>query len=742
MNLQTKLVGALFSLPCTAQVSNWVLQQPWSTTGGAMATDPATGRAMRFGGSSTTQGPCPDFWAWNGDRWARRASALSPGPRTGHAMVTDTVRGQIVLFGGESTVSRDTWTWDGLRWTAHATPLLLPMRAGHAMAFDAQRGRTVLFAGSLTAAYPLNDTWEWDGTSWILCQPGAPPAARFDHRMAFDAARGKVVLFGGRSSYTTPWNDTWEWDGTFWTPRIVAVRPNARYLHALAYDAARQRIVMFGGSTIADTWEWDGAAWTQRHPAHSPPTHTGHAMLYDAPRGKMVLFGAPGGQNDVWEYDGVDWQQVPVAAEPPPRSAAHLAHDAARGEMVLFGGASSSSAAGDTWTWNGDRWTARSPASSPSNRIGGGITFDAQHNTVCLFGGSTTSGYVFTPNDETWTWTGSDWIEAQPAHSPPARLFHGLQWHAGSQKVVLFGGRDGSNSNLFHDTWTWDGTDWTQLSPTTSPPGRFQPGFAREGQHVLLFGGGIYGQFSSTASLDDTWRFDGANWAALQPAVSPPARYGHTTAGDTTHGRVLMTGGIASNSTNIIFSDTWLWDGVTWSPFLTSTPTPARLNAAMAYDADHDTALLVGYSADTWTLAPVGAEALFGTGCPGSLGLPTLQTSPDSAPEPGGTLVFQLTNLPSTLALMAVGFSNTTAGTQALPLSLAPFGMPGCNLLVAPDTTVLLAVTAHEASWTLVVPHENALSGVEFFCQAFAFDPGANLAGLIATNAGRSRLGN
>ena len=89
------------------------------------------------------------------------------------------------------------------------------------------------------------------------------------------------------------------------------------------------------------------------------------------------------------------------------------------------------------------------------------------------------------------------------------------------------------------------------------------------------------------------------------------------------------------------------------------------------------------------------------------------------------------------------GVSNVLAlGIIPLPIDLEIIGYPGCNLLVAPDTTVLLAVTAHEASWTLVVPHENALSGVEFFCQAFAFDPGANLAGLIATNAGRSRLGN
>jgi len=38
-------------------------------------------------------------------------------------------------------------------------------------------------------------------------------------------------------------------------------------------------------------------------------------------------------------------------------------------------------------------------------------------------------------------------------------------------QVVLFGGLD-ANSKVLGDTWTWDGTTWTQKSPDTSPPAR------------------------------------------------------------------------------------------------------------------------------------------------------------------------------------------------------------------------------------------------------------------------------
>ena len=40
--------------------------------------------------------------------------------------------------------------------------------------------------------------------------------------------------------------------------------------------------------------------------------------------------------------------------------------------------------------------------------------------------------------------------------------------------LVLFGGTFGGTlSTNFNDTWVWDGTNWTQKSPITSPPGRF-----------------------------------------------------------------------------------------------------------------------------------------------------------------------------------------------------------------------------------------------------------------------------
>ncbi len=66
--------------------------------------------------------------------------------------------------------------------------------------------------------------------------------------------------------------------------------------------------------------------------------------------------------------------------------------------------------------------------------------------------------------------------------------------------VVLFGGNDDAARSS--DTWTWNGTTWTQQSPATSPPPavRRVDGLRPGHRHVVLFGGQ-----GNTTMLDDTW---------------------------------------------------------------------------------------------------------------------------------------------------------------------------------------------------------------------------------------------
>jgi hypothetical protein len=67
--------------------------------------------------------------------------------------------------------------------------------------------------------------------------------------------------------------------------------------------------------------------------------------------------------------------------------------------------------------------------------------------------------------------------------------------------VVLFGGFTGAA--LVADTWEWDGTNWTQLTPSASPSARCAHAMAYDAasQRVVLFGGALVWP----TFLGDTW---------------------------------------------------------------------------------------------------------------------------------------------------------------------------------------------------------------------------------------------
>jgi hypothetical protein len=376
------------------------------------------------------------------------------------------------------------------------------------MAYDAALAKVVLFGGSDLLNGSLADTWTWDGTTWTQTTAPTAPASRFSHAMAYDSAHTRVVLFGGQVNPTDGGDflsrETWAWNGA-WTEVLPAPSPQQRYGTAAVEDSTRGKIVLFGGADVqtrllADTWTWDGTAWAVLEPLLAPPARFFQAMAYDVARGQAVLFGGLNGSsalNDTWLWDGKAWTQALPPTSPDPRSSHAMAYDAARGNVVLFSGFNSqSSAAADTWTWNGTTWTRLSPAVSPPARVGHAMAYDAARGEVVLFGG--TSGLT-----DTWTWDGTTWTLAAPATTPPARFGHTRAYERTVKQVVLFGGQDPSVLDPFADTWTWDGTTWTEIMSAVSPRARGgQAAMAYDGTHrrVVLAGGQHEG-----GALDDMW---------------------------------------------------------------------------------------------------------------------------------------------------------------------------------------------------------------------------------------------
>jgi serine/threonine protein kinase len=300
--------------------------------------------------------------------------------------------------------------------------------------------------------------------------------------------------------------------GSTWTALSPATSPSARAGTALAYDPATSQLVLFGGlashaGTFSnDTWTWNGTTWTQRFPATSPPARYLASMAYDPAARQLVLFGgdsnSTGGYlNDTWTWNGTTWTQRFPATSPPARNAYDsMAYDPAARQLVLFGG-SDGGALNDTWTWNGTTWTQRFPATSPPARSGASMAYDPAARQLVLFGGvgQTSGGYL----NDTWTWTGTNWTQLAPATSPPDRYIACMTYDPAARQLVLFGGYNGL---ALDDTWTWDGTTWIQRSAATSPPARDQAATAYDPatSQIVLFGG-----FSNSSGsfLRDTWAY-------------------------------------------------------------------------------------------------------------------------------------------------------------------------------------------------------------------------------------------
>ena len=198
-------------------------------------------------------------------------------------------------------------------------------------------------------------------------------------------------------------------------------------------------------------------------------------------------------------------------------------------------------------------WTQKQDI-GPSPRSGHGMVFETSRQRVLLFGGFGGGTQVF---NDTWSWDGENWTQLADI-GPSARSLHAMAYDSTRDRTVLFGGH--ADSTEFGDTWEWDGDAWTQIEDT-GPSARFGHGMVfDEARHVVtLFGGG----HPVTAPESDTWAWDGSSWQQVED-TGPSARTGHSMAYDRARSRTVLFGGNGADLTTS-FGDTWEWDGSVWT---------------------------------------------------------------------------------------------------------------------------------------------------------------------------------
>jgi hypothetical protein len=173
------------------------------------------------------------------------------------------------------------------------------------------------------------------------------------------------------------------------------------------------------------------------------------------------------GLAETWSYNGTDWGLVNGTSPPGGRYQHDMVFDSVRSVAVLFGGTDQGTSLGDTWefTPGTTTWADATATTPPTARFGHAMAYDASSDRVLLFGGYDGT----TLYEDTYEYDGSTatWNVMASTATPPARRFHHMAYDAARGVVVMFGGFDGE---VLTDTWEYTSGQWTETTTMSSAP--------------------------------------------------------------------------------------------------------------------------------------------------------------------------------------------------------------------------------------------------------------------------------
>ncbi|MCA8948516.1 MAG: hypothetical protein KDE27_03390 [Planctomycetes bacterium] len=201
-------------------------------------------------------------------------------------------------------------------------------------------------------------------------------------------------------------------------------------------------------------------------------------------------------------------------------------------------------------------WLPIPTPSSPGVRNRAVMVTDAA-GVAALFGGVLPLSGTY-PQD-TWTFDGTAWTNVSPAIQPSARTMHAMAHDVGRGRIVLYGGYAAVTTGPLYptDTWEWDGTSWTRILTAHNPGVRPSLAMAHDQARGRTIAYGGWAPLTLPAVVG-TWEYDGVDWVQMPVSIDPGPRREAAMAYLPGKGTVLC-GGLAHD-------ETWVYDGASWTP--------------------------------------------------------------------------------------------------------------------------------------------------------------------------------
>lgn len=255
-----------------------------------------------------------------------------------------------------------------------------------------------------------------------------------------------------------------------WVIQSPGARPSARYGSRMAFCPLDLGIVTMGGTAdganaihdgtsgaTAALWQWTGTTWQIVTTTGDAPAGFGGALIYDGFRNVLVWVPAFDGSalDKTAELDLASLTWTTYTAVGIDSKWGCGAFDTNRITSVYFSGDAVGAQLTQEWDTGAHVWNTITVTHTPTGHYST-MAYDQTRAQMVLYGGG---------GNWTWTYDGIDWTQQTPTRDPPASgagvQGASLVWNQIRETCVL---------QLGDTTEDWDGTTWTQVIGTGLGP--------------------------------------------------------------------------------------------------------------------------------------------------------------------------------------------------------------------------------------------------------------------------------